>query len=96
MSEVTRNDLMYFQDEVLSDIKKLENRFVVKLEKAMEEIKNKFDTTEETFKEITDKITEFNYSLSQISSNNTQLNNILKFKINTEETLSIFESKINK
>ena len=95
MSEVTRNDLMYFQDEVLSDIKKLENRFVVKLEKAMEEIKNKFDTTEETFREITDKITEFNYSLSQISSNNTQLNNILKFKINTEETLSIFESKIN-
>ena len=50
MSEVTRNDLMYFQDEVLSDIKKLENRFVVKLEKAMEEIKNKFDTTEETFR----------------------------------------------
>ena len=95
MSEVTRNDLMYFQDEVLSDIKKLENRFGVKLEKAMEQIKNKFDTTEETFTEITNKITDFNHSLSQISSNNSQLNNILKFKTNTEDTLSIFESKIN-
>ena len=61
MSEVTRNDLMYFQDEVLSDIKKLESRFGIKLEKAMEQIKNKFETTEETFTEITNKITELNY-----------------------------------
>ena len=35
MTEVKRNDLMYFQDEVLSDIKKLESRFGIKLEKAM-------------------------------------------------------------
>ena len=95
MSEVTRNDLMYFQDEVLSDIKKLESRFGIKLEKAMEQIKNKFDTTEETFTEITNKITELNYSISQINSNNSQLNNIEKFKTKTEETLVIFESKIN-
>ena len=95
MTEVKRNDLMYFQDEVLSDIKKLESRFGIKLEKAMEQIKNKFDTTEETFTEITNKITELNYSISQINSNNSQLNNIEKFKTKTEETLVIFESKIN-
>ena len=38
MTEITRNDLMYFQNEVLSDLKKLENKINIKLEKSIEQM----------------------------------------------------------
>jgi len=41
MAEVSKGDLMFFQNEILSDIKKLESKINLKIDKQIEDLKQK-------------------------------------------------------
>ena len=60
MAEVTKGDLMFFQNEVLGDIKKLEAKLNIKFDTSIEELKSllsqndsKNNILHEKFKELT-------------------------------------------
>ena len=95
MTEITRNDLMYFQNEVLSDLKKLENKINIKLEKSLEQMQIKLDSSEEMFNLLSNRITEISNLISQINTNNSQITSLVKYKSKSEEEISILETRIN-
>ena len=52
MAEVSKGDLMFFQNEILSDIKKLESKINLKIDKQIEDLKQKIIHSEKTTKNL--------------------------------------------
>ncbi len=48
MTEVTKGDLMFFQNEILGDMKKLEQKINSKIESSIEELKTKVNDLRNT------------------------------------------------
>ena len=84
---VSQNDLMYFKNEILGNIKVLEYRLSELLDKTSLEIEVKFHPYETKFHEINNKINDLTNLVSKNKSNSEKIEQLLKFKKSTEDTL---------
>ena len=90
----TSNDLIYFKDEILKDLKENETKQQVKLNTYKEQIKEKFQYTELEIESLKNKIFELTSKVSQINSNNELTNKISFNQSKIEEKLNTLEINI--
>ena len=94
MTEVTKGDLMFFQNEILGDIKKLEQKINNKIESSIEELKIKVNDLRNTnLYERYENITSMLHSNHEKSE---QVDKLLKFKTKIEEFAGKLNNKTDK
>ncbi len=96
MAEVSKGDLMFFQNEILADIKKLESKINLKIDKQIEDLKQKIIHSEKTTKTLSDKYDEL-FALTHIfKDKKEEIDKILHFHSQVEDITSRNTSKIEK
>ena len=96
MAEVSKGDLMFFQNEILSDIKKLESKINLKIDKQIEDLKQKIIHSEKTTKNLSDKYEELFTLTHTFKDKNEEIDKILQFHSKVEDITSRNTSKIEK
>ena len=96
MAEVSKGDLMFFQNEILTDIKKLESKINIKIDKQIEDLKQKIMNSEKTTKTLSDKYDELFALSHSFKDKNEEINKILQFYSKVEDITSRNTSKIEK
>ena len=91
---VSKNDLMFFQNEVLGDIKQIDNKLTSKLEDKSNELLEKISNTEKKISLLSTQITELFHSLANSKSLEDKISQFSTFKQKTEQTIFIHDSKI--
>ena len=91
---VSKNDLMFFQNEVLGDIKQIDNKLTSKLEDKSNELLEKILNTEKKISLLSTQITELFHSFANSKSLEDKISQFLTFKQKTEQTIFIHDSKI--
>ena len=95
MEEVTRNDFIFFKNEVLKDMKSIENKMNDKISSSSSGIKNSISKLEEKLENLKKRLDEI---IKNPDSNNKieQINNrIDKFKSKFEERILVNSTKIS-
>ena len=92
---VSKNDLMFFQNEVLMDIKKLDHKLNGKIDEKNNELTDKITKTEQKVSLLLTQISELMNSIATNKSNDDKIKDFISFKQKTEESLYLYESKIH-
>jgi len=92
---VSKNDMMFFQNEVLMDIKKLDHKLNGKIDEKNTELTDKITKTEQKVSLLVTQISEIINSIATNKSNEDKISNFLNFKQKTEESLFVYDSKIH-
>ena len=98
MAEVTKGDLMFFQNEILSDLKKLETKLNNKLDLSIEEIKVKLTENDTKNANLSEKFEDLTNLLNNNNDKdkNDEIKKLQKFKSNMEEFTSKIRIKTDK
>ncbi len=91
---VSKNDMMFFQNEVLRDIKKLDNKFNTKLDEKNSQLIEKISIIEQKISLITNQITELFNSIAIGKNNEDKIAKFMSFKLKAEESIFINKAKI--
>ena len=91
---VSKNDMMFFQNEVLRDIKKLDNKFNSKLDEKNNQLVEKISILNQKITIITNQISELFNSLAIEKNNEDKITKFMSFKIKAEESIFVNEAKI--
>ena len=91
----TKNDMMFFQNEVLGDIKKVENKLNSKFEEKTSDINSKLVTQEKKMILLSNKFDELYETIITQKDNEEKISKIVNFKKKTEESMFIYDTKIN-
>ena len=91
----SKNDMMFFQDEVLGDIKKIENKLNSKLEEKTSDINSKLVMQEKKMILLSNKFDELYETIITQKDNEEKISKIVNFKKKTEESMFIYDTKIN-
>ena len=94
MSEVTKADLMFFQNELLGDIKKLELKIFNKIDSSNDDLKEKVLNSEKNIKELSDKYTELLLLINKNKDKNEEIEKLIQFKSKVNDITSRNSSKI--
>ena len=86
---VSKNDLMFFQKEVLGDIKQIDNKLTSKLEDKSNELLEKILNTEKKISLLSTQITELFHSFANSKSLEDKISQFSTFKQKTEQTIFI-------
>ena len=92
---MSKNDMMFFQNEVLMDIKKLDHKLNGKIDEKNNELNDKITKTEQKVSILVTQISEVLNSIATNKSYEDKIANFVNFKQKTEESLFVFESKIH-
>ena len=89
MAEVTKGDLMFFQNDVLGDMKKLESKLNSKIEASIEELKSLFSQNDTKNNILNEKFEEFFNSMNSQNkkNNNEDIEKLKKIQTNIEELI---------
>ena len=92
---ISSNDFMYFKNEVLSEFKKIEQKFTKVLEEQNQEIIKKYNISEQRVKLLQDKLFDF---ASEIEKNNKltiELKPLFEMKNKFDESILTLQKKID-
>ena len=92
---ISTNEFMFFKNEVLSEFKKIEQKFTKVLEEQNQEIIKKYNISEQRVKLLQDKLFDF---ASEIEKNNKltiELKPLLEMKNKYDETMLMLQTKID-
>ena len=81
---VSKNDMMFFQNEVLRDIKKLDNKFNTKLDEKNSQLIEKISIIEQKISLITNQITELFNSIAIGKNNEDKIAKFMSYKLKAE------------
>jgi hypothetical protein len=98
MAEVTKGDLMFFQNEVLGDMKKLESKLNSKIEASIEELKSLFSQNDTKNNILNEKFEEFFNSMNSQNkkNNNEDIEKLKKIQTNIEELIMKLDIRTEK
>ena len=94
MSEVTKADLMFFQNELLGDIKKLELKIFNKIDSSNDDLKEKVLNSEKNIKELSDKYAQLLLLINTNKDKNEEIEKLIQFKSKVNDITSRNSSKI--
>ena len=94
MAELTKTDLMFFQNEFLGDIKKLELKIYNKIDSSNNELKEKVINIENNIKTLSDKYEELFVLFNENKEKNEEIDKLNQFKSKIDEITSKNASKI--
>ena len=98
MTEVTKGDLMFFQNEILSDLKKLESKLNGKIDLSIEEIKEKLNENDTKNTALSEKFDDLTNLLNNNNDKdkNEEIKKLQKFKTTMEDFTSKIRIKTDK
>jgi hypothetical protein len=91
----SKNDMMFFQNEVLGDIKKIETKLNSKFEDKTNDINSKLTMQEQKMLLLQDKFHELYETIVTQKENEDKITKIINFKKKTEESMFVYDTKIN-
>ena len=91
----SKNDMMFFQNEVLGDIKKIETKLNSKFEDKTNDINSKLTMQEQKMLLLQDKFHELCETIVTQKENEDKITKIINFKKKTEESMFVYDTKIN-
>ena len=92
---VMKQDLLYFKNDILLDIRKLKEQFDLKLKENQKENLDIFETYQKKFDSLSDQINLINSKMIDNNDILEKTKSVMTFKSRAENQLSIFSSKIN-
>ena len=92
---VTQNDLMYFKEEILGNIKRMENKVNEKVEIMTKMVDSKLSPYNSKFDEMKAKIFDLSNLISNDKSSVEKIAKLLEFKAKADDTLQSHEISIN-
>ena len=97
MSEiaVTKKDFIYFQNDILKDLKNIENKFNNKLLDSIEILKEKITINQNNISLFKDKFSEFSKICVEEKNFFEKIEKLFKFKEKIEDENILFNSKLN-
>ena len=97
MSEitVTKKDFIYFQNDILKDLKNIENKFNNKLLESIEILKEKITINQNNISLFKDKFSEFSKICVEEKNFFEKIEKLFKFKEKIEDENILFNSKLN-
>ena len=96
MSEyASKKDIMLFEDEILGDIKKLDNKLSSKYDEKINDLANKIVVSEQKVVLLSDKIGELYETIANQKDSNSKISQIINFKQKTEESMFLYDTKIH-
>ena len=88
------NDLIYFKEEILKDLKQNETKQQIRFNSYKEQTKEKLQNTEQAIELLKNKIFELTETISKIQTNNENINKILFNQSKIEDKVSTLEINI--
>ena len=92
---VTQNDLMYFKEEILGNLKRMENKVNEKIEMMTKMVDNKLSPYNSKFDEMKNKIFDLSNLISNDKSSTEKIAKLLEFKAKADDKLQSHELSIN-
>ena len=89
------SELIFFKNELLGDLKQAESKIVKKVEKINEDTEQKLMNFQNKLDSITQKLFSLSNKASQNSQLKDQVESLLEFRSKMEETMNVYEFKIN-
>ena len=90
-----KQDLLYFKNDVLKDIRKLEEKLFLKLNEQKMENSEQYGSYENKLDNLTKKLSHVNYLISDKNNLTEKINILDNFKIKTENNFFAVNSKIS-
>ena len=90
-----KQDILYFKNDVLKDIRKLEEKLFLKLNEQKQENSNQYGSYENKIDNLSKKISHVNYLISDKNNLNEKIDILENFKIKTENNFFALNTKIN-
>ena len=91
----SKKDMMLFENEILGDIKKLDNKINSKYDEKINDLTNKLEASEQKVLLLSDKIGELYEIIANQKDNQTKISQIINFKQKTEESMFVYDTKIH-
>ena len=91
----SKKDMMFFENEILGDIKKLDNKINSKYDEKINDLTNKLEASEQKVLLLSDKIGELYEIIANQKDNQTKISQIINFKQKTEESMFVYDTKIH-
>ena len=91
----SKKDMMLFENEILGDIKKLDNKRNSKYDEKINDLTNKLEASEQKVLLLSDKIGELYEIIANQKDNQTKISQIINFKQKTEESMFVYDTKIH-
>ena len=85
---VSQNDLMYFKNDMLGELKTLESKIFTRFDETFNSIEKNFILYENKYLEMKNVITCLSNSITEEKATSEQLEKLFKFKKKTEDTLT--------
>ena len=96
MAEVTKGDLMFFQNEILGDMKKLDIKINNKIDSSIEELKTKINESHNQNTILNAKLVEILTLINTNNDKNQEIEKLIKFKSKMEDLTETINSKTEK
>ncbi len=90
-----QKDILYFKDDILKDIKTIENNLNSKISKNTNEFQEFLEKNKTIIEILQTKITEINNKISNSNFNNEKIEKFFKFKENAENNIYNIDIKLN-
>ena len=94
-NNVSQTDLMYFKEEILGNIKQMENKVNDKINQMTKLVDTKLSPYQSKFDEMSSKLFELSNLISVDKSTNEKVSKLMEFKVTVDELLQLLELKIN-
>ena len=91
----SKKDMMLFENEILGDIKKLDNKINSKYDEKINDLTNKLEASEQKVLLLSDRIGELYEIIANQKDNQTKISQIINFKQKTEESMFVYDTKIH-
>ena len=92
---ISQNDFIYFKNELLKDLKTIENKLNLKMDSSKREYENKFINVENKLDSLKSKMLENNSSGKDLDKNlSEKFNKLFFFKTSIEDKIFIHEKKL--
>ena len=94
-NNVSQTDLMYFKEEILGNIKQMENKVNEKINQMTKLVDTKLSPYQSKFDEMSSKLFDLSNLISVDKSTNEKVSKLLEFKTTVNDLLQSIELKIN-
>ena len=95
IENISTNEFMFFKNEVLSEFKKIEQKFTKILEEQNQEIIKKYNISEQRVKLLQDKLFDFSSVIENNKKLSLELNPLFEMKKKFDETILMLQTKID-
>ena len=94
-NNVSQTDLMYFKEEILGNIKQMDNKMNEKIDQIMKIFEAKIAPYQSKFDEMSNKIFDLSNLISNDKTSMEKITKLYEFRVKIEEEMQSAQSKIN-